>query len=68
MTTITLKIKDESKASDVLRFLRHIAFLEVVQPKGVSKNKGPGCVDQLLESPLTFKGFKPMSREIAHER
>ena len=29
MTTITLKIKDDSKTDDVLRFLRDIDFLEV---------------------------------------
>jgi len=29
MTTLTLTIKDESKAVDVVRFLRDIPFLEV---------------------------------------
>jgi hypothetical protein len=29
MTTITVKIKDDSKANDVLRFLRDIDFLEI---------------------------------------
>ncbi|MCC5849744.1 MAG: hypothetical protein JJU29_16795 [Verrucomicrobia bacterium] len=29
MTTITIKIKDDSKTHDVLRFLRDIDFLEI---------------------------------------
>ena len=40
MTTITLKIKDDSKANDVLRFLRDIDFLEIedsTSPKTKSK-------------------------------
>jgi len=32
MTTITLKIKDDSKANDVLRFLGDIDFLEISPP------------------------------------
>ena len=38
MTTVTLNIMDESKAGDVLRFLRDIEFLEVSEP--TRKNKG----------------------------
>jgi hypothetical protein len=38
MTTVTLNIMDESKAGDVLRFLRDIEFLEVSEP--TRKNQG----------------------------
>jgi hypothetical protein len=38
MTTITLKIKDDSKANDVLRFLRDIDFLEIEESSS-SKTK-----------------------------
>lgn len=36
MTTITLKIKDDSKANDVLRFLRDIDFLEIEEPSAIA--------------------------------
>lgn len=70
MTTITLNIKDESKANDVLRFLRDIDFLEVIEP--VQKRMSSGAVDsligELLNSPLVVKGFSPIAREKIHER
>ena len=70
MTTITLNIKDESKANDVLRFLRDIDFLEVLEP--VQKRGFSGAVDsligELLNTPLVVKGFSPIARERIHER
>jgi hypothetical protein len=33
MTTLTLNIKDDRKVEDVLRFLRDIDFLEVLEPE-----------------------------------
>jgi hypothetical protein len=70
MTTITLNIKDESKANDVLRFLRDIDFLEVLEP--VQKPGFSGAVDsligELLNTPLVVNGFSPIARERIHER
>ena len=70
MTTVTLNIKDESKANDVLRFLRDIDFLEVLEP--VHKRMPSGAVDsligELLNTPLVVKGFSPIARERIHER
>ncbi len=70
MTTVTLKIKDESKAHDVLRFLRDIDFLEVLEPR--QKQIASGAVDsligELLNNPLVVSGFSPMTREKAHGR
>lgn len=33
MTTLTVNVKDEGKLEDVLRFLRDIDFLEVLEPE-----------------------------------
>jgi hypothetical protein len=39
MTTLTLNIKDDRKVEDVLRFLRDIDFLEVLEPEfGANKH------------------------------
>ena len=70
MTTVTLKIKDESKANDVLRFLRDIDFLEVLEPiqKRISSGAVNSLIGELLNTPLVVKGFSPMTREKVHER
>ena len=40
MKTITLKIKDDSKSIDVLRFLRDIDFLEIEESPPPSRSSG----------------------------
>ena len=59
MTTVTLNIKDESKAGDVLRFLRDIDFLEVLEPaqKQVASGAIDSLIEELLNNPLVVTGF-----------
>jgi len=44
MTSLLVNIMDESKANDVLRFLRDIPFLEVISQEGKSFSRKPGLL------------------------
>jgi hypothetical protein len=83
MTSLLIKIKDDSKADDVVRFLRDIPFLEVIAQNtnpsitiGTNKNsnnlnyddeKTNSLISDLLEKPLVIKEFHTMDRESIYE-
>lgn len=45
MTTFTLKIKDDNKVNDVLRFLRDIDFLEIEESTEPGGTRGKAGLD-----------------------
>ncbi len=67
MTTITLKIKDESKASDVLRFLRDIDFLEVDERIVRTRSRSKSGIEKFPGVDLGWSG-RQMSREEMNAR
>ena len=46
MTTFTLKIKDDNKVNDVLRFLRDIDFLEIEDPSPPGATPGKAGIER----------------------
>ncbi len=83
MTSLLINIIDDSKADDVMRFLKDIPFLEVInqnpniQPDaGTNKNndnltcdgaKTNSLIAELINTPLVIKEFHPMNRESIYE-
>ena len=67
MTTFTLKIKDDNKVNDVLRFLRDIDFLEIEEPSPPGGTSGKAGMDRFPGLDLGWKKGS-MSREEMNAR
>jgi hypothetical protein len=65
---ITLRIKNDQLAENVIALIKKIKEIEIFEEKKVNKKRKKSKIDEILENPYDIKDFKIYQREEIYER
>ena len=68
MVEITLRIKNDQLAENMIALIKKIKEIEIFEEKKMSKKRKKSKIDEILENPYDLKDFKIYSREEIYER
>ena len=63
MRQITLRIKNDQLAENVIALIKKIKEIEIFEEKKGSKKRKKSKIDEILENPYEVKNFKIFKRE-----
>jgi hypothetical protein len=65
---ITLRIKNDQLAENVIALIKKIKEIEIFEEKKVNKKRKKSKIDEILENPYDIKDFKIYQRKEIYER
>ena len=68
MVEITLRIKNDQLAENMIALIKKIKEIEIFEEKKMSKKRKKSKIDEILENPYDIKDFKIYPREKIYER
>lgn len=68
MKEITLRIKNDQLAENVIALIKKIKEIEIFEEKKVNKKRKKSKIDEILENPYDIKDFKIYQRKEIYER